>query len=81
MPTIYETAYYGPTDNHGPRIRVTNTKTGKKNWHRWDYSVNGGHDQHKHAIRECTVAHWESIQYGGDTKRGYLFAAKTEGEE
>ena len=81
MITIYETAFFGPTDNRGQRIKVTNKRTGQSRWHHWDYSVNWGHDQHEHAIRECTVPDWESIEYGGETKRGYLWVAKTRGEE
>ena len=81
MITIFETRYYGPTDNAGPRIKVTNTRTGKSRWHHWDYSVNGGTDQHEHAVRECSAATFQSVAYGGETKEGYLFATATWTEE
>lgn len=73
MLTIFETRYYGPTDNRGSRIKVTNTRTGQSRWHHWDYSVNAGRDQHEHAVRECSVASFVTVEYGGETKQGYLF--------
>lgn len=81
MVTVYETTYYGPTDNRGSRIKVTNTRTGKSRWHHWDYAVTWGHYQHEHAVRECAVDDFVSIEYGGNTKRGYLFVARTRGDE
>lgn len=78
MIVIYETRFFGPTDNHGQRIKVTNTWTGKSKWHAWDYSVNGGPAQHQHAVRECAVA-WNTVHIGGETKHGYLFAVELEG--
>ena len=72
MITVYETRYYGPTDNNGSRIRVTNKRTGKSRIHHWDYSVNGGIDQHEDAVQACS-AHPLDIHYGGETKQGYLF--------
>jgi hypothetical protein len=79
--TIYETKYLGPTDNRGARIKVTNKRTGKSRVHHWDYSVNAGISQHEHAVRECAVATFESVAYGGETKHGYLFTAWTRIEE
>jgi hypothetical protein len=80
MITVYETKYYGPTDHNGSRIKVTNTRTGKSRWHHWDHAVNAGPDQHEHAVRECAVATFASVTYGGETKQGYLFVTDTEGE-
>jgi hypothetical protein len=74
MITIYETRYYGPTDNNGSRIRVTNKRTGKSRWHHWDHSVNAGPDQHEHAVRQHRgMADEIPVRYGGETKLGYLF--------
>ena len=80
MMTIYETRYYGPTDNRGSRIKVTNTRTGKSRWHHWDYAVNWGIDQHEHAVRECSVPNFTRVVMAGETRHGYLFAAVTGGE-
>ena len=77
MITIYETRYYGPTDNNGSRIRVTNKRTGKSRIHHWDYSVNAGIDQHEHAVRECSADMLGLVQVAGETKMGYLFTAVT----
>ena len=81
MITIYETKYLPATDNAGTRIRVTNKRTGKSRIHHWDYSVNGGTDQHAHAVRECAVANFASVTYAGDTKMGYLFVTNTEADQ
>ena len=81
MITIYETKYYGPSYHAGPRIKVKNTRTGKSRWHYWDYSVNGGPDQHAHAVRECAALIFHKVEYGGETKHGYIFVTTTrEGE-
>ena len=77
MITIFETKYYGPTDHAGPRIKVKNTRTGKSRWHTWDYSVNGGTDQHEHAVRESAAVIFHTVEYGGETKDGYLFVTDT----
>lgn len=74
--TIFETRYHGPTDNNGSRIRVTNTLTGKSRVHQWNYAVNGGTDQHEHAVRECSADPLGFVQLAGETKHGYLFAAQ-----
>jgi hypothetical protein len=79
MITIYETTYYGPTDNRGSRIKVTNTRTGKSRWHDWDYAVDPGIHQHEYAVRECSVAEFHTVKLGGETKLGYLFVADTGG--
>ena len=81
MITVYSTAYYGPTDNSGSRIKVTNTRTGNSRWHHWNYAVDGGLDQHEHAVRECSVASFRAVRYGGETDKGYLLVATTNGEE
>jgi hypothetical protein len=79
MITIFETKYYGPTDNNGSRIKVTNKRTNKSRWHHWDYAVNAGLDQHEHAVwQSAAVA--VSVTLGGITDKGYLFALET-GEE
>ena len=79
MITIYETAFYGPTDSRGQRIKVTNKRTGQSRWHHWDYSVDWGIPQHEHAVRECAVARFESVEVAGETNKGWLFVAKTRG--
>jgi hypothetical protein len=81
MITIYETAYYGPTDNNGSRIRVTNKRTGKSRWHHWDYSINGGPDQHEHAVRECAIPNFTRVEVAGETKHGWLFVTTTREDE
>lgn len=73
MITIFETRYHGPTDYNGSRIRVTNTRTGRSRVHQWDYAVNGGTEQHEHAVQECSAEILRVIRYGGETKHGYLF--------
>jgi hypothetical protein len=78
MITVYETAYYGPTENRGSRIKVTNRWTGKSKWHYWDYSVNDGIYQHQFAVRECARGDLKNVHVAGDTKRGWLFAVETE---
>ena len=78
MIAIYETAYYGPTDHRGARVKVTNKWTGKSKWHAWDYSVNGGATQHHHAVMQCAEA-YNSVHIGGETKNGWLFAVELEG--
>jgi len=71
--TVYETRYMGPTDNNGARIRVTNRRSGEsKTWH-WDYAINGGHDQHMHAVGQCAIGEVVSVEYGGETRNGYLW--------
>lgn len=80
MITIYETAFYGPTDHRGQRIKVTNTRTGKSKWHHWDYAVNHGIDQHEEAVHRCALFSG-SVELGGQTKRGYLFTLTHEGGE
>jgi hypothetical protein len=77
MITIYETKYLPATDNAGTRIRVTNKRTGKSRIHHWDYSVNGGPDQHEHAVRECSAFIFTTVALGGETKDGYLFTTDT----
>jgi hypothetical protein len=73
MITIYETRYYGATDNYGARIRVKNLRTGDvKSWH-WDYSLNGGHDQHQQAVRDCAAGEVLSVEYGGETRHSYYW--------
>jgi hypothetical protein len=79
MITTYKTAYYGPTDNRGSRIRVTNLRTGKHRWHHWDYAVNWGRDQHEHAVRECTIASGR-LEMTGEDKTGYYFTLITRAE-
>lgn len=76
MLTIYETKYYGPTDNRGSRIRITNKRTGKSRTHHWDYAVNAGRDQHEHAVWRCAEGVF-TVTYGGETKDGYLFVTDT----
>ena len=73
MVTIYETAYHGPTDHRGARIKVTNTRTGKSKWHHWDYAVNHGIDQHKEAVHRCALFPG-AVELGGGTRQGWLFA-------
>ena len=83
MITIYETAFFGPTDNRGQRIKVTNKRTGKSRWHHWDYSVNWGLDQHKQAVWQCAdgiIGGRSTVQIGGETKRGYLIVVANRGE-
>jgi hypothetical protein len=73
MVTIYETRYYGPTDNNGSRIRVKNLRTGEsKTWH-WDYAINSGHDQHKHAVTQCAIGEVVSVEYGGESRQSYYW--------
>lgn len=79
MLTIYETTYYGPTEHAGQRIKVTNRRTGLSRWHHWDYSVNGGIDQHIHAV-QCCATQFYKIELGGETKRGWLFITTSEEE-
>ncbi len=74
MITIYETAFHGPTNHRGTRIKVTNTRTGKSKWHHWDYAVNHGIDQHEEAVRRCALFRGKLVELGGQTKRGWLFA-------
>jgi hypothetical protein len=78
--TIYETEYCGPTD-HGTRIKVTNKRTGKYRWHHWDWAHGGGHRQHEHAVRECAATIFERVEYGGETKAGYLWVTTTREDE
>lgn len=80
MLTIYETAYYGPTDNRGQRIKVTNRRTGESRWHSWDYAINGGPDQHHYAV-SCCAKQFYKIELAGETKRGWLFITTSEDEE
>lgn len=77
MITIYETAYYGPTDHRGSRIKVTNKRTGKSRWHHWEYAVGGGITQHEWAVRECAVPDFTRVEIGGETERGWLFVTTT----
>lgn len=81
MITVYETAFYGPTDYRGSRIKVKNTRTGKSRWHHWDYTVNSGLEQHEHAVWQSSARILESVEYGGETPRGYLFVTRTRGDE
>jgi hypothetical protein len=81
MITVYETAYYGPTDHRGQRIKVTNKRTGNSRWHHWDYSVNPGLWQHEHAVRECAVWDFKRVEMGGETDKGWLFVTTTQEEE
>lgn len=80
MITIYETAYYGPTDNRGSRIKVTNKWTGESRWHCWDYAVNGGYYQHQFAVQRWAKGNLKTVHLGGETKRGYLFSVEREPE-
>lgn len=78
MLTTYETKYLFPTDHQGARIKVTNTRTGKSRIHRWDYSVNGGPDQHEHAVRERAEGA-VTVTLSGETKLGWLFVVDNGG--
>ena len=75
MITIYETKYLPATDHAGTRIRVTNKRTGKSRIQHWDYSINGGIDQHEYAVREASTDMLGLVQMAGETKHGYLFTA------
>ena len=78
MITVYETAYYGPTDHRGQRIKVTNKRTGNSRWHHWDYAVGWGQTQHEWAVRQCALGDIKDIQIAGETKKGWLFAVTKE---
>lgn len=74
MITVYETRYYPPSDNAGAKIKVTNTRTRESRLQTWDWAVNGGHDQHMHAVHQATALPMHVV-YGGETKHGYLWVA------
>jgi len=78
MITTYSTTYQSATDSHGSRIRVTNTRTGKVNYHKWDYSVNGGETQHLLAVEECTIQAGD-LEISGETAHGYYVTLTTRG--
>jgi hypothetical protein len=73
MITIYETRFIGATDHKGSRIKVTNTRTTASRQVPWEWSINGGHDQHQHAVRQCAAGDILSVEYGGETRLGYLW--------
>jgi len=75
MSTIYETKFYGPTDNAGARIKVTNMKTGHYKWHYWNYEVDYGQAQHLHALTVCAKVNPNGVTLGGETKMSYLWVA------
>jgi hypothetical protein len=78
MQTTFRTTYTGPSENRGPRIRVTNLRTGKSRWHYWDYSINAGPDQHEHAVRGSLVDP-SQIQLTGEDAKAYYFTVTREG--
>lgn len=78
MRTVIQTRYFGPTDNKGSRIKVTNLRGGAYKWHHWDYAIGAGLDQHREAVARC-VADWDTIEYGGEDANSYYWVVEREG--
>lgn len=78
MRTVVQTRYFGPTDNKGSRVKVTNLRGGAYKWHHWDYAIGHGPEQHMHAVRQC-VAGVVSIEYGGEDANSYYWIVEKEG--
>jgi hypothetical protein len=79
--TVYETRFFGPTDNRGSRVKVTNTKLENYRWHHWDYSAGNGLDQHREAVWRNSYGDVQAVNYGGQTKQGYLWVVERKEED
>lgn len=76
--TVYETRFFGPTDNQGSRVKVINTMHDTYRWHYWDYALPSGLGQHEEAVWRNSYGEVKRVEYGGKTKQGYLWVVERE---